>query len=91
MHPPEPSALQQTRLLQHPNMLGYGGQRDAVGRSQFPHTGLPLGQPGEHAPAGGVGQGREYHVQAGSQIINHVVNYWPWKQCCQWDPGGNAT
>jgi hypothetical protein len=69
------AAREQTRSLEHPQVLGDGGQRHRE-RARELSDGRVGGarQPGQDRPAGGVGESREGRVQ-GVQIFNHMVNY----------------
>jgi hypothetical protein len=67
-------AREQPGPLEHYQMPGDRGQRDAVRRSQRAHRRLTTRQARQDRPACGVGQGGKCAIQ-GWAIVNHMVNY----------------
>jgi hypothetical protein len=77
--PPLPSGLladQEARLLEHPEVLRDGGQRDVERGRERADVRLPLRERDEDAAAGRVRERREDGVERrgrGSVILNHKV------------------
>ena len=54
-------------------VLGCSGEAHPEGCRELPNRKLALGQPSEHAAAGGIGQRVKYGIQALLTLFNHSV------------------
>jgi len=59
--------------LEHPQVLGYAGERHFVGRGQIADGGFALRQPRQDAAPGGVGKRRKRGVELRPGKLNHMV------------------
>lgn len=69
------ATLDQPRALQHPQVLGDGGQGDAERTGELRDGGLPDPKPGQDRASRGVGEGGEGRVEPERLMINHMVKY----------------
>ena len=69
------SPFQQTRVLQHTQVLGVSRYGFGEGLSQAAYRGLSLSESSENSAPSGICQGSEGRVQPLTIIINHMVKY----------------
>jgi hypothetical protein len=67
-------ALDESRALEHLDVLGRTGQRDVEGRGKLADRARLPGKRMQHRAPGGVGERAEDGVEAGG-LINHAVEY----------------
>lgn len=75
---PQPSVLrarEEPGILQNPEVLRDGGERDVERPGQLGHRGFSPRQSRQNAPPGGIRQGGKGGIQCGVVIVNHVVKY----------------
>ena len=68
-------AGQESGVLEHAQMLGYGGKRHREGMGELGHRGLAEGQARQDRPTGRVRKSGKGGVE-GFGIINHLVKYY---------------
>ena len=68
-------AGQESGVLEHAQVLGYGGKRHREGVGELGHRGLPEGQSRQDRPTGRVRESGKRGVE-GLGIINHLVKYY---------------
>lgn len=73
LHPALPPPRHQSRLLQHAEVLGDGGQRDVEGRGQIAHARPAAREAGEDGAAGPARERGEDGVERGGLTLNHLV------------------
>ena len=73
----------QTRALEHPQMLVDAGERDAKRARQLGEGRVARRQLGEDRAARGVGERCEGRIEGGAVILNHVVKLQAGPGACQ--------
>ncbi len=63
----------QVRAFKHADVLGRRRKRHLQRRRQLGEVLLPLGQPLEHRPPGGMGKGVKNAGEVGDLLYNHLV------------------
>ena len=71
MNAPLLSTRQQSGMLEHAKMPGYGWQRNIERRCQVPRRRFSVGELFQDAAANGVRQGSERRVERTGYMLNH--------------------
>jgi len=67
------AAADEASALEDADVLGGRGERHAQRGGQLGQVSLPVGEPAEHRPPGGMSQGVKHAVESRRSILNHMV------------------
>jgi hypothetical protein len=76
-------APDQPGMLQRPDVLRGGGERDGEGPGELADRPLASGEGPQHVPAGGIAEGVEDGIELGGVLFNHAVEYACGRTDCQ--------
>ena len=68
-------AVDEAGQFEHPQVLADGGEAHRERRRQFRHARRPGGEPFDHPPAAGIGEGVEDPVDRVDGLLKHVLQY----------------